>query len=159
MSSNLDRINRKAARKVRDQGIVANIAAAIAELEADKKLNAELDEVIVPSVEMSTKKIKNMHQQDIDRVTAINAAAKKEQDEMYKALAPPPSYVPTFKAPAPPPALTGLKVYRQDPTTGVWIHDESFITTLVPAGIPLSAHAAGLPRVVGRLLDQSERPF
>ena len=158
MSSNLDRINRKAARKVRDQGIVANIAAAIAELEADKKLNAELDEVIDPRPGMNTKKIKTMHQQDIDRVTAINAAAKKEQDEMYMALAPPPSYVPTFKDPAPPPALTGLKVYRQD-ASGIWVHDESFITTAVPAGTPLSAYAAGLPRVTARPLDPSQYPF
>ncbi len=68
--------------------------------------------------------------------------------------------VPIVAAPdAPPPAVTGLKVYRQDPTTGIWVHDESFITTAVPAGTPLSAYAAGLPRVVGRLLDPSEYPF
>ena len=117
MLSKLDRINRKAARKVRDQRIVANIAAAIEKVEADAKLNAELDEVIV---------------------------AKR----------------PTMPVSAPAvPTLQALKVYRQDPITGIWVHDESFITTAVPAGSPLSDYAATLPRVVGRLLDQSERPF
>jgi hypothetical protein len=115
MLSKLDRINRKAARKVRDQRIVANIAAAIEKVEADAKLNAELDEVIV---------------------------AKRP-------IVPVPA-VPTLQA---------LKVYRQDPITGIWVHDESFITTAVPAGSTLSDYAATLPRVVGRLLDQSERPF
>ena len=114
MLSKLDRINRKAARKVRDQRIVANIAAAIEKVEADAKLNAELDEVIV---------------------------AKR------------PMLVPAV------PTLQALKVYRQDPITGIWVHDESFITTAVPAGSTLSAYAATLPRVVGRLLDPSERPF
>ena len=118
MLSNLDRINRKAARKVRDQRIVANIAAAIEKVEADAKLNAELDEVIV---------------------------AKRPM------LVPP-----AVPAPAVP-TLQALKVYRQDPITGIWVHDESFITTAVPAGSPLSDYAATLPRVVGRLLDQSER--